>query len=160
MALVKQRVLAQIDGLDGDWNSAAMRFFRETYFGPKKTYRDLGVFERQPRSLREEIDRLTREKEITLGDARLSLESEAPKQFDVLAVDAFSVDAIPVHLLTKEAFEIYLQQIKPDGVIAVHISEQASVGGAVQIAFRFLRRRRSVDRCSAAPARGKLSTIK
>lgn len=61
-------------------------------------------------------------KEITLGDARLSLESEPPQQFDVLAVDAFSGDAIPVHLLTKEAIALYLRHLKPDGILAIHTS--------------------------------------
>ena len=60
--------------------------------------------------------------EIVLGDARLSLESEPPQQFDVLAVDAFSGDAIPVHLLTKEAFAVYFRHLKPDGILAVHTS--------------------------------------
>jgi hypothetical protein len=60
--------------------------------------------------------------EIILGDARLSLESESSQQFDVLAVDAFSGDAIPVHLLTKEAFAVYYRHLKPDGILAVHTS--------------------------------------
>jgi len=60
--------------------------------------------------------------EIVLGDARLSLESEPPQQFDVLLVDAFSGDAIPVHLLTKEAFALYFRHLKPDGILAVHTS--------------------------------------
>jgi hypothetical protein len=60
--------------------------------------------------------------EIALGDARLSLESEPGQQFDLLALDAFSSDAIPVHLLTKEAFELYQRHLKTNGVIAVHVS--------------------------------------
>jgi hypothetical protein len=60
--------------------------------------------------------------QIVQGDARISLESEPPQGFDVLAVDAFSGDSIPVHLLTREAFELYFRQLKPDGVLAVHIS--------------------------------------
>jgi hypothetical protein len=60
--------------------------------------------------------------EITLGDARLSLESEPSQQFDVLAVDAFSGDAIPVHLLTRQAFTLYLHHLKPDGILAIHTS--------------------------------------
>lgn len=60
--------------------------------------------------------------DIVLGDARLSLERQAPQGFDVLAVDAFSGDAIPVHLLTREAFELYFLHLKPDGVLAVHVS--------------------------------------
>jgi SAM-dependent methyltransferase len=62
--------------------------------------------------------------EVALGDARLSLEREAPQNFDILALDAFSSDAIPVHLLTLEAFRVYLRQIKPGGVLAVHISNR------------------------------------
>lgn len=60
--------------------------------------------------------------DIVLGDARVSLESEASQQFDVLAVDAFSGDAIPVHLLTREAFAVYMRHLKPDGILAVHTS--------------------------------------
>jgi len=62
--------------------------------------------------------------EIVLGDARLSLERESSKQFDVLAVDAFSGDAIPVHLLTRQAFALYWRHLKPDGVLAVHVSNR------------------------------------
>ncbi|MGH9667002.1 MAG: spermidine synthase, partial [Bryobacteraceae bacterium] len=62
--------------------------------------------------------------EITMGDARLSLQSEAPQGFDVLIVDAFSGDAIPVHLLTKEAFGLYFRHLKPNGILAVHVSNQ------------------------------------
>jgi len=59
-----------------------------------------------------------------LGDARLSLEHEPPQHFDLLALDAFSSDAIPVHLLTREAFELYARHLKTNGVIAVHISNK------------------------------------
>ncbi len=62
--------------------------------------------------------------EFALGDARLSLEREAPQNFDVLAVDAFSGDSIPVHLLTREAFALYFRHLKPNGVLAVHISNR------------------------------------
>jgi hypothetical protein len=60
--------------------------------------------------------------EVVMGDARLSLEREPPQQFDVLLLDAFSGDSVPVHLLTREAFEIYLRHMKPGGIIAVHVS--------------------------------------
>ncbi len=62
--------------------------------------------------------------ETVLGDARLSLEHESPQAFDVLAVDAFSGDSIPVHLLTREAFRLYFHHLRPDGVLAVHISNK------------------------------------
>ena len=62
--------------------------------------------------------------EISLGDARLNLEREPIQNFDVLAVDAFSSDSIPVHLITEEAVGIYLKHMKPDGVIAYHVSNR------------------------------------
>jgi spermidine synthase len=62
--------------------------------------------------------------EIALGDARLSLEREKPQQFNVLAVDAFSSDSIPVHLLTIEAFRAYVRHLKPGGILAIHVSNR------------------------------------
>ena len=62
--------------------------------------------------------------DVALGDARLSLEREPPQDFDVLAVDAFSSDAIPVHLLTREAFVLYFRHLKATGVLAVHVSNK------------------------------------
>jgi SAM-dependent methyltransferase len=62
--------------------------------------------------------------EVALGDARLSLEREPDQHFDVLALDAFSSDAIPVHLLTVQAVRTYLRHLKPGGVLAVHISNR------------------------------------
>jgi hypothetical protein len=62
--------------------------------------------------------------EVRLGDARLNLERDAPQRFDVLILDAFSSDAIPVHLLTTEAFDEYGRHLENDGVIAAHISNQ------------------------------------
>jgi hypothetical protein len=66
--------------------------------------------------------------DVAMGDARLSMENEADKgideHFDVLAVDAFSSDSIPVHLLTREAMHVYWKHMNPDGVLAVHISNR------------------------------------
>jgi len=61
---------------------------------------------------------------IVTGDARLSLERENGPLYDVFLADAFSGDAIPVHLLTREAFDLYLRHLKPAGILAVHISNQ------------------------------------
>lgn len=61
---------------------------------------------------------------VVEGDARVSLAGEAPQGFDVLVVDAFSGDAIPVHLLTREAVELYRRHLGPGGVMAFHISNQ------------------------------------
>jgi len=60
--------------------------------------------------------------EVAAGDARLSMEHEPPQNFDLLVLDAFSRDAVAVHLLTKEACEVYRRHLHPEGVIAVHIS--------------------------------------
>jgi hypothetical protein len=62
--------------------------------------------------------------DVVLGDARLSLVQEPSQQFDLLVIDAFAGDAIPVHLLTRQAFSIYWRHLKPGGVLAVHVSNQ------------------------------------
>jgi SAM-dependent methyltransferase len=62
--------------------------------------------------------------DVALGDARLTLEREEPQNFDILAVDAFSSDSIPVHLLTNEAFKLYWKHVKPTGILAIHISNR------------------------------------
>ena len=66
--------------------------------------------------------------EIIPGDARLSMEREVAndnsQRFDVLILDAFAGDGIPVHLLTREAVEIYLRELKRDGVLAIHVTNR------------------------------------
>ncbi len=62
--------------------------------------------------------------ENVAGDARQSLEQESPQAYDVFVVDAFSGDAIPTHLLTREAFQAYLRHLREDGLLAVHISNR------------------------------------
>ena len=62
--------------------------------------------------------------DVVLGDARLQLEREQPQAFDVLVVDAFSSDSIPAHLLTLQAMQVYLRHMKPDGVIAFHLTNR------------------------------------
>ena len=61
---------------------------------------------------------------IVIGDARLTLSDQPDGQFDMILIDAFSSDAIPTHLLTKEAMAIYKRKIKPDGLILMHISNK------------------------------------
>jgi len=67
--------------------------------------------------------------QVVLGDARIQLERELaaghPQNFDVLAVDAFSSDAIPIHLLTAECADVYRRHLKPDGVLALHTSNRS-----------------------------------
>ena len=67
--------------------------------------------------------------DVAIGDARLSLERElldrpGSRAYDVLAIDAFTGDAIPVHLLTREAFALYFAAMNPDGVLALHVSNR------------------------------------
>ncbi len=59
-----------------------------------------------------------------LGDARLTLNREAPGSYDLLVIDAFSSDAVPTHLLTREAIEGYLKLLKPTGVVVLHLSNR------------------------------------
>jgi spermidine synthase len=76
-----------------------------------------------------------RAKEIVLGDARLRLREAPEHQYGLIVLDAFSSDAIPVHLLTREALELYLSKLAPEGLIAFHISNRyldlAAVVGAL-----------------------------
>ena len=62
--------------------------------------------------------------QVVLGDARLSLEREERRKFDVLAVDAFSSDSIPTHLLTIESLSLYLHHLELHGILALHISNK------------------------------------
>ena len=64
------------------------------------------------------------DKDVYLGDGRLALERQQSQQFDLLAMDAFSSDSVPVHLLTKEAFALYVKHLKPGGVIAINVSNR------------------------------------
>ena len=87
--------------------------------------------------------------EIVLGDGRLRIEAEPPDQlFDMLVMDAFSGDSVPVHLITREAFGIYFRHLKPNGILAVNISNTylnlepvmeraASAYGKVALAYHF-----------------------
>jgi SAM-dependent methyltransferase len=60
--------------------------------------------------------------EVVLGDGRISLEHEPDQHYDLLVVDAFSGESIPAHLLTVEAMKLYFRHLKPEGVLAIHIS--------------------------------------
>jgi hypothetical protein len=77
-----------------------------------------------------------RKLDIAVGDARLTMAKEHDSSFDLLIIDAFSSDAIPVHMLTKEAVELFLSKLKPDGVVLLHTSNRYldlnSVLGAIK----------------------------
>jgi hypothetical protein len=62
--------------------------------------------------------------ETALGDARLNLEREPAQGFDILVIDAFSSDSIPVHLVTREALAVYLRHMHPDGIVAFHVTNR------------------------------------
>ena len=61
---------------------------------------------------------------IVVGDARLTLADAPDGHYDVILIDAFASDTMPVHLMTKEAMAIYLRKLKPDGLIALHVSSR------------------------------------
>jgi hypothetical protein len=69
------------------------------------------------------VSTCTPDARIVVGDARLTLQKETTKH-DVIILDAFSSDAVPAHLLTREAFAIYLQHLAPDGMIIAHVSNR------------------------------------
>ncbi|HEY0627433.1 MAG TPA: fused MFS/spermidine synthase [Allosphingosinicella sp.] len=62
--------------------------------------------------------------QVVLGDARLTLSRQPPGRLNVLAVDAFSSDAVPMHLLTHEALDVYARALAPDGILLMHISNR------------------------------------
>jgi spermidine synthase len=62
--------------------------------------------------------------EVVPGDARVSMEREAPQSYDIIVVDAFSGDAIPVHLITTQALALYQRHLRPGGIIAFHVSNR------------------------------------
>jgi hypothetical protein len=61
---------------------------------------------------------------ITLGDGRLKLEQEPDNHYDLLFLDAYSSDAIPTHMLSREALALYVKKLKPDGLLAFHITNR------------------------------------
>ena len=61
---------------------------------------------------------------IVLGDARLTLADAPDGSYDVILLDAFASDTMPVHLMTKEAMALYLRKLKPDGIVALHVSSR------------------------------------
>jgi hypothetical protein len=98
--------------------------------------------------------------DVVLGDARVSLEREQPQGFDVLVLDAFSGDAVPVHLLTAEAFQLYFRHLKPDGVLTVHISNRSlDLGLVVAGACERIGKRVWIERSGPDPARGTETAI-
>ena len=70
------------------------------------------------------VERCRPDLKIVLGDARLTLAAAAPAGLDVLAVDAFSSDAIPLHMVTREAFRVYARALQANGVLLLHISNR------------------------------------
>ena len=70
------------------------------------------------------LSRCLPDAEIIVGDARMQLAARAPRSFDVLALDAFSSDAVPMHLMTREAFATYAQVLSPRGMLLVHVSNR------------------------------------
>ncbi len=96
---------------------------------------------------------------IIPGDARLSLERETDRAFDLLAVDAFSGDAIPVHLLTREAFRLYWRHLKPSGVLAVHVTNRyLSLGPVVAMGATEKGKRAMMVSSPAARTKGELAS--
>jgi spermidine synthase len=93
---------------------------------------------------------------VVLGDARLSLAATAGARYQLIALDAFSSDAIPMHLLTREAMGVYLSRLAPHGVLAIHISNRhlrlnGLVGRLAAAHGLVARERRDVHKTEAWP---------
>lgn len=101
--------------------------------------------------------------EVVLGDGRLSLRREAarnPGSMDLLVVDAFSGGSIPVHLLTRECFELYWRVLRPDGILAVHVSnEYLRLAPVVRGAAQALGKEALPVHQPADPSRGEESSL-
>lgn len=104
---------------------------------------------------------------IVLGDARLTLASEPDGAFDLLIVDAFSSDAIPLHLLTREAFALYMRKLRPGGVIVMNITNRfvelpsvvAATTAAAGLDAAFLKQERSDEELDALRARSDVAVV-
>lgn len=97
--------------------------------------------------------------DVMPGDARLSLARDASPPFDVLALDAFSGDAIPIHLLTREAIELYRKHLNPGGVLAFHVSNDfLDLGPVVKQLADSVRMRAILARNHANPEAGTLAS--
>ena len=70
------------------------------------------------------LDLCAKNSTMKIGDARLSLNSEPDQKFDLLILDAFSSDSVPIHLLTQEAMQLYFEKLKPNGILAFHITNR------------------------------------
>ncbi len=70
------------------------------------------------------LNRCAGKRDMIIGDARLSLQNDADNTFDLLILDAFSSDSVPTHLLTQEAMQLYFSKLKPDGLLAFHITNR------------------------------------
>ena len=70
------------------------------------------------------LKRCAHNAKMIVGDARLSLVKEADQKFDLLILDAFSSDSVPTHLLTREAMQLYFSKLKPNGILAFHITNR------------------------------------
>jgi hypothetical protein len=93
--------------------------------------------------------------DVVTGDGRLALEREPGESFDVLILDAFSGDSIPVHLLTKQAFEIYFRHLRAGGIIAVHVTNKyLDLGSVVHAIGRVLHKETLLVHSSADPSHG------
>ena len=95
--------------------------------------------------------------DVVLGDGRLTMAAAPDRHFDLIVLDAFSSDAIPTHLLTRQAIDMYLSKLKPDGLLVFHVSnlfftlEPLLANTAASKGLACLAR----DRSAAAPGRGR-----
>lgn len=126
------QLFAEFDGENRDWNVGAVGLGAGAlacYAKPQQHWRfyeidPLVVQVAQDPTWFHYLDRCGKTATMVVGDARLSLAKEAEHSLDLLIMDAFSSDAVPTHLLTREAMQLYFSKLKADGILAFHITNR------------------------------------
>ncbi|WP_150047008.1 MULTISPECIES: spermidine synthase [Methylomonas] len=126
------QLFAEFDDQNGNWRIGAVGLGAGALACYAKPEQNWSFYEIDPLVVKVAQDptwfhylqRCNPQAHMVIGDARLSLEKESEQSFDLLIMDAFSSDAVPTHLLTREALQLYLNKLKPDGLLAFHITNR------------------------------------
>ena len=126
------QLFAEFDGEDQNWHIGAVGLGAGALACYTKTGQDWRFYEIDPLVIQvakdprwfHYLERCNPQAQMVVGDARLSLTKEADNSFDLLIMDAFSSDAVPTHLLTREAIQLYFSKLKDDGLLAFHITNR------------------------------------
>jgi spermidine synthase len=126
------QLFSEFDADDGQWSIGAVGLGAGALVCYSKPGQNWTIFEIDPTVVAiarnpkyfSFLSRCGQNLQMKIGDARLSLQNEPAQKFDLLILDAFSSDAVPTHLLTQEALRLYLSKLKPNGILAFHITNR------------------------------------